>query len=194
MGSKKSLLAFAYLQPRYHDFFCQILWNQCENSSFGACLNLQSLLFQNQLFHFFVQIFKYFILILVLRAFVVLFYFLFVNRLLAKVYCLSRAFDCGLEQTAYYSYLFILFSKFYLTFFSTQQDLLQDFDSQIANWSTLPKRAYVIVKKGPFLKLYTMYIREFSAVNYHFDECCAKYPKFAKKDLKIWDSTHQSCS
>ena len=40
--------------------------------------------------------------------------------------------------------------------------------------------ADVIVKKGPFLKLYTTYIREFSAVNYHFDECCAKYPKFAK--------------
>lgn len=57
---------------------------------------------------------------------------------------------------------------------------MQDFESRIANWSTLPKMADVIVKKGPFLKLYTTYIREFSAVNYHFDECCAKYPKFAK--------------
>ena len=57
---------------------------------------------------------------------------------------------------------------------------MQDFECRIANWSTLPKMADVIVKKGPFLKLYTTYIREFSAVNYHFDECCAKYPKFAK--------------
>ena len=49
--------------------------------------------------------------------------------------------------------------------------------------------ADVIVKKGPFLKLYTTYIREFSAVNYHFDECCAKYPKFAKlvKDFEKRD-------
>ena len=68
----------------------------------------------------------------------------------------------------------------YLIIGFTLQDLLQDFESRIANWSTLPKMADVIVKKGPFLKLYTTYIREFSAVNYHFDECCAKYPKFAK--------------
>ena len=75
--------------------------------------------------------------------------------------------------------IYIIF-KILPYFFSTQQDLLQDFESRIANWSTLPKMADVIVKKGPFLKLYTTYIREFSAVNYHFDECCAKYPKFAK--------------
>ena len=60
------------------------------------------------------------------------------------------------------------------------QDLLQDFESRIANWSHHPKIADVIVKKGPFLKLYTTYIREFSAVNYHFEECCQKFPKFSK--------------
>ena len=60
------------------------------------------------------------------------------------------------------------------------QDLLQDFENRIAHWSVSPKIADVIVKKGPFLKLYTTYIREFSAVNYHFDDCCQKFPKFAK--------------
>ena len=60
------------------------------------------------------------------------------------------------------------------------QDLLQDFEARIANWSAAPKIADVIVKKGPFLKLYTTYIREFSAVNYHFEDCCTKFPKFAK--------------
>lgn len=60
------------------------------------------------------------------------------------------------------------------------EDLLQDFEDRIAKWDKLKKIADVIVKKGPFLKLYTTYIREFSNVNYHFDECCNKYPKFAK--------------
>jgi len=60
------------------------------------------------------------------------------------------------------------------------EDLLQDFENRIAHWSVSPKIADVIVKKGPFLKLYTTYIREFSAVNYHFDDCCQKFPKFAK--------------
>eukprot|EP00094_Tigriopus_californicus_P002411 TCALIF_02329-PA protein Name:"Similar to Fgd6 FYVE, RhoGEF and PH domain-containing protein 6 (Mus musculus)" AED:0.05 eAED:0.05 QI:118/0.55/0.5/1/1/0.9/10/547/2858 len=60
------------------------------------------------------------------------------------------------------------------------EDLLQDFEDRVENWDTQKKIADVIVKKGPFLKLYTTYIREFSTVNYHFDECCQKYPKFGK--------------
>ena len=60
------------------------------------------------------------------------------------------------------------------------EDLLQDFEDRVENWDTLKKIADVIVKKGPFLKLYTTYIREFSAVNYHFDECIKQHPKFAK--------------
>jgi hypothetical protein len=60
------------------------------------------------------------------------------------------------------------------------EDLLQDFEDRIENWDTKKKIADVIVRKGPFLKLYTTYIREFSAVNHHFDDCCTKHPKFAK--------------
>ena len=60
------------------------------------------------------------------------------------------------------------------------EDLLQDFEERIENWETTKKIADVIVKKGPFLKLYTTYIREFSAVNHHFDECCTRHPKFAR--------------
>ncbi len=60
------------------------------------------------------------------------------------------------------------------------EDLLQDFEDRIENWDSLKKIADVIVRKGPFLKLYTTYIREFSSVNYHFDECCQRYPKFGK--------------
>ena len=60
------------------------------------------------------------------------------------------------------------------------EDLLQDFEDRIENWDRTKKIADVIVKKGPFLKLYTTYIREFSAVNHHFDECCTRHPKFAR--------------
>ena len=60
------------------------------------------------------------------------------------------------------------------------EDLLQDFEDRIEHWESIQKIADVIVRKGPFLKLYTAYIREFSAVNSHLDECCSKYPKFGK--------------
>ena len=60
------------------------------------------------------------------------------------------------------------------------EDLLQDFEDRIGRWENVRKIADVIVKKGPFLKLYTSYIREFSSVNYHFDDCCHKYAKFGK--------------
>ena len=60
------------------------------------------------------------------------------------------------------------------------EDLLRDFRERVNNWSQTKKIADVIVKKGPYLKLYTVYIRDFSAMNYHFEECCTRFPKFAK--------------
>ena len=60
------------------------------------------------------------------------------------------------------------------------EDLLRDFETRIQNWESQKKIADVIVKKGPYLKLYTVYIRDFSAMNLHFDECCQKHPKFGK--------------
>ncbi|GLG97346.1 Uncharacterized protein GBIM_04120 [Gryllus bimaculatus] len=60
------------------------------------------------------------------------------------------------------------------------EDLLCDLVERIQNWSSVQKIADVIVKKGPFLKLYTSYIQNFDAQCNYFDECCQKYPKFAK--------------
>ena len=60
------------------------------------------------------------------------------------------------------------------------EDLLRDFEERISNWDDIKKIADVIIKKGPYLKLYTVYIRDFSAMNFHFDECCQRYPKFGK--------------
>ena len=60
------------------------------------------------------------------------------------------------------------------------EGLLKDFEDRVENWDTLKKIADVIVRKGPFLKLYTIYIRDFSLMCEHFDECFAKYPNFQK--------------
>lgn len=63
---------------------------------------------------------------------------------------------------------------------SLNEDLLHDLECRIENWQSSKKIADVIVRKGPFLKLYTTYIQNFEAQCNHFDECCQKYPKFFK--------------
>ena len=59
-------------------------------------------------------------------------------------------------------------------------DLLKDFEDRIANWDTCKKIADVIVKKGPFLKLYTTYISEFKQTMDIFNQNCNNYRKFKK--------------
>ncbi|XP_075218258.1 FYVE, RhoGEF and PH domain-containing protein 6-like isoform X2 [Lycorma delicatula] len=63
---------------------------------------------------------------------------------------------------------------------SLSQDLLFDLESRINDWSKLPKISDVIVKKGPFLKLFSVYIQNFESQCNHLDDCCHKYPRFAK--------------
>ncbi|CAH0384135.1 unnamed protein product [Bemisia tabaci] len=60
------------------------------------------------------------------------------------------------------------------------QVLLQDFENRIKTWESQPKIADVIVKKGPFLKLYTSYIKDFQSQCEFLDECCQKYSRFDK--------------
>merc|ERR1712223_2231900 len=38
-------------------------------------------------------------------------------------------------------------------------ELLKDFEDRIENWDSLKKIADVLVKKGPFLRLYATYLR-----------------------------------
>ena len=59
-------------------------------------------------------------------------------------------------------------------------DLLKDFEERVQNWSRKKKVADIIVKKGPYLKLYTAYVKNYSAMISHFEECCEKWPKFKK--------------
>lgn len=62
--------------------------------------------------------------------------------------------------------------------YNLNQDLLKDFESRVSDWQTNPKIADVIVRKGPFLKMFSAYIREFQSQVSYLDECAQKYPKF----------------
>ena len=59
-------------------------------------------------------------------------------------------------------------------------DFLRDFEDRVHNWSKRRKISDVIVNKGPYLKLYTAYVKNFADMSSHFDECCKKYQKFGK--------------
>lgn len=63
---------------------------------------------------------------------------------------------------------------------SLNEDLLHDLEARIDKWNSVKKIADVIVKKGPFLKLYTSYIQNFESQCVYLEECCQKYPKFGK--------------
>lgn len=72
---------------------------------------------------------------------------------------------------------------------SLNEDLLQDMEKRMTNWNEHPKIADVIVKKGPFLKLYSTYMQNFESQCNLLDECCQKYPRFQKcvKDFEASD-------
>ena len=57
-------------------------------------------------------------------------------------------------------------------------ELLKDFEDRIENWDSLKKIADVLVKKGPFLRLYATYLSDFELTTNLFEECCGKYPAF----------------
>ena len=59
-------------------------------------------------------------------------------------------------------------------------DLLRDFEYRVQNWSKMKKISDIIARKGPYLKLYTAYVKNFSEMTTHFEKCCQKYPKFSK--------------
>lgn len=72
---------------------------------------------------------------------------------------------------------------------SLNEDLLLDMVKRMDNWNEHHKIADVIVKKGPFLKLYSTYIQNFEYQCNLLDECCQKYPRFQKcvKDFESSD-------
>ncbi|XP_071084148.1 FYVE, RhoGEF and PH domain-containing protein 6-like isoform X2 [Haliotis cracherodii] len=60
------------------------------------------------------------------------------------------------------------------------EDLLKDLTERIENWKENPKVADIFVKKGPFLKMYSSYIRNFENATALFEESCKRYPEFQR--------------
>ncbi|KAJ8301827.1 hypothetical protein KUTeg_020814 [Tegillarca granosa] len=58
------------------------------------------------------------------------------------------------------------------------EDLLHDLEERISHWEEHKKVADIFVKKGPFLKLYTSYIKDFEEMTLTLDEACKKNPAF----------------
>lgn len=67
------------------------------------------------------------------------------------------------------------------------EELLQDLDDRVDNWSDSPSISSIFLKKGPYLKLYSSYIRDFSKITTVFDEACGRFPLFgaAVRDFEI---------
>ncbi|XP_067292459.1 FYVE, RhoGEF and PH domain-containing protein 6-like isoform X2 [Pseudorasbora parva] len=59
-------------------------------------------------------------------------------------------------------------------------DLLNELEERVAHWSNHCCVADIFVKKGPYLKMYSTYIREFDKNVELLEEHCRKNPAFAK--------------
>ncbi|XP_023224340.1 titin-like isoform X3 [Centruroides sculpturatus] len=70
------------------------------------------------------------------------------------------------------------------------QNLLNDLKDRIEHWEETGKIADVIVKIGPFLKLYSSYIRDFDSLEAAFDDARRKYPLFDQITKEFEMSSH----
>ena len=59
-------------------------------------------------------------------------------------------------------------------------ELLRDFEDRVQNWAKFRKISDIIVKKGPYLKLYTTYVQNYSTMTSHFEASCERWPKFRR--------------
>ncbi|XP_046405200.1 uncharacterized protein LOC124170493 [Ischnura elegans] len=60
------------------------------------------------------------------------------------------------------------------------KELLHDLEERISNWSNNQKISDIIVRKGPFLKLYTSYFQNFETQCQYLDDCCDSNTRFAR--------------
>ncbi|XP_064198603.1 FYVE, RhoGEF and PH domain-containing protein 6 [Anguilla rostrata] len=63
--------------------------------------------------------------------------------------------------------------------YELNRDLLRELEERVARWSDHQRLADVFVKKGPYLKMYSTYIREFDKNVALLDEQCRKNSGFA---------------
>ncbi|XP_042237454.1 FYVE, RhoGEF and PH domain-containing protein 6-like [Homarus americanus] len=70
------------------------------------------------------------------------------------------------------------------------EEILSDLEERIADWDRHKKISDVIVRKGPFLKLYSAYIKEFQSQCDHLDHCCETNPTFSRV-VKAFEATER---
>ncbi|KAI1882284.1 hypothetical protein AGOR_G00249090 [Albula goreensis] len=63
--------------------------------------------------------------------------------------------------------------------YELNRDLLRELEERVARWNDHQRLADIFVKKGPYLKMYSTYIREFDRNVALLDEQCRKNPGFA---------------
>ncbi|XP_057180243.1 FYVE, RhoGEF and PH domain-containing protein 6 isoform X1 [Triplophysa rosa] len=63
--------------------------------------------------------------------------------------------------------------------YELNKDLLKELEERVAHWSDHQRLADIFVQKGPYLKMYSTYIREFDRNVALLDEQCRKNPPFA---------------
>ncbi|KAF6339342.1 FYVE, RhoGEF and PH domain containing 6 [Rhinolophus ferrumequinum] len=63
--------------------------------------------------------------------------------------------------------------------YELNRDLLKELEERMLNWTEQQKIADIFVKKGPYLKMYSTYIKEFDKNIALLDEQCKKNPGFA---------------
>nr|XP_023668444.1 FYVE, RhoGEF and PH domain-containing protein 6 isoform X2 [Paramormyrops kingsleyae] len=62
--------------------------------------------------------------------------------------------------------------------YELNRDLLRELEERVAHWNDQQQLADIFVKKGPYLKMYSTYIREFDKNVALLDEQCRKNPGF----------------
>nr|XP_045007442.1 FYVE, RhoGEF and PH domain-containing protein 6 [Jaculus jaculus] len=63
--------------------------------------------------------------------------------------------------------------------YELNRDLLKELEERMLNWTEQQRIADIFVKKGPYLKMYSTYIKEFDKNIALLDEQCKKNPGFA---------------
>lgn len=63
--------------------------------------------------------------------------------------------------------------------YELNKDLLKELEERVAHWSDHQRLSDIFVKKGPYLKMYSTYIRQFDNNVSLLDEQCRKNPAFA---------------
>lgn len=58
--------------------------------------------------------------------------------------------------------------------------LLTNFQCRVTNWALFPKISDIIVKKGPYFKIFTIYSNELPKQYEFVDQCTARYENFAR--------------